>query len=201
MKLTKSMRESILHKAIANVPAEDHIAKLVPIVQSVLRKHAPATVKKVIDDPDCHKYLKQAQIRIKEGNRILVTIRDANISTFVGVTTDPWHAIDIRCDQTSFESMKEGTLNYDLSKAVIESGLVEKYQEQIALLNSVQARLKATLNSVTTVKRLYDVLEPELHHLIPKEDARTANLPAAAAPVVDDLRRLGAELPEVAKAS
>ena len=76
-------------------------------------------------------------------------------------------------DDASLERLKPETLHYDLSHAVIKSGFFHKHIEQEALFESVKKRLRDTLRSVTTIKRLYDVLEPELHHLIPKEGDKT----------------------------
>lgn len=78
-------------------------------------------------------------------------------------------------------------------KPLVFDGTAEGYY-----LQSVSERLRANLKAATTMKRLYEVLEPELHHYIPKDEVK-ANLPACVAPVVDDLRKLGAVLPDVAK--
>jgi hypothetical protein len=75
--------------------------------------------------------------------------------------------------------------------ALAADGVIDRHMKAKETLYSVKRRLRSALYSVNTVKRLYDVLEPELHHLIPKTENR--NLPVVSVKVVDDLRALGAE--------
>lgn len=205
MRLTKDIRNNIHRMALANVPVTDYLALLIPVVQGVLRDRMPPEVRAVYDNEDIRSYLNTAQVSLKDGNSYTyLKARNAagylaNWETY-GATHIVHGVVSIRVDAASLAHLKEGTLGYALSDAVIKSGFYHKHVEQQALLASVEQRLSATLNSVGTTQRLYDVLEPELHHLIPKEGDKTANLPATAAPVADDLRKLGAELPTVPKA-
>lgn len=193
MRLTNGIRDAILYKAMTGVPAIDYIAKLVPVIQGVIYKHMPDKVKAVYDDEDSRKYLHSTRCVIKDGNKwywvepLLRGLDNAN-------------NLEIQINPDAVSIMKKGTLRFDLSKAVIATGYVEKHIEQVELRKDVERRLRNTLRSVTTTKRLREVLEPELHHLIPVESASGANLPALAAPVVSDLRKLGAQLPDVPKA-
>jgi hypothetical protein len=192
MRLTKDMRSNILRKAITNVPTVDYIALLTPVIQNVLFSHMPATVQEVYSNPSTRDFLKVARVDIRHGNQSVYIPND-----FYGMASSRY--LTIRVDEASMPRFRKGSLDYNLSRAVVKSGLFNKHVEQKALFESVKRRLQSTLDSVTTVKRLYDVLEPELHHLIPREEDKTANLPAAAAPVVDDLKKLGALLPDVPK--
>lgn len=209
MRLTKHTRANLLAKAIANVPTIDYAALLIPVIQDALCKHMPPEVKAVYDNEDTRKYLHTCEVYIRDGNgyggRTMFLRSSAGSSgyradhEFYG--TQGERRLDIRVSPDVVSRLKKGTLMCDLTNAVIKSGYFDKHIEQEELFASVKRRLQATLDSVSTVKRLYDVLEPELHHLIPKENDKTANLPAAAAPVVDDLRKLGAQLPDVPKAT
>jgi hypothetical protein len=198
MRLTKHMRDHIFFKAMGNVPSIDYAELLAPVVQVVLCAHMPDHVRRAYDNAEDRKYLKSTEVQIREGNGYNGTslwLRDR----VYGVTEQ--NRIEIRVGQALAGYLKKGTREYDLYHAVLKSGYFQKHIEQQELLNSVKNRLRANLDSVNTVKRLYDVLEPELHHLIPKEADKTANLPSVVAPVVDDLRKLGADLPTVAKAA
>lgn len=209
MRLTKAMRANILAKAIANVPTTDYSALLIPVVQDVLCKHMPPEVKAVYDNEDTRKYLKTFEVCIRNGNgsngRVMRLI---DPSETVGYRRDHGFygaqgggRLDVRVGPEVVAHLKKGTLMCDLTDAVTKSGYFDKAVAQNDLFESVQKRLKATLDSVTTTSRLYDVLEPELHHLIPKEHDKASYLPTAAAPVVDDLRKLGAQLPKTPKAA
>lgn len=206
MRLTNDIRDNIQRKALANVPVIDYHALLIPVVQGVLCYHMPDHVRRAYDDTTQRPYLVTAHVTVKQGNKDMY-IKSRHEGgyrqnhEFYGVTKTRYGSLDIRVDDAALAHLKTGTLAYDLSQAVIKSGFFHKHIEQEALFDSVKKRLRDTLHSVTTLKRLYDVLEPELHHLIPKEGDKTASLPATAAPVVDDLRKLGAELPTVAKAN
>ena len=206
MRLTNDIRDNIERKALANVPVIDYHTLLIPVVQGVLCDHMPDDVRRAYDDHAQRPYLCTANVSVKQGNRdMYINSRHENgyrqNHGFYGILQTRYGTLDIRVDDASLERLKPETLHYDLSHAVIKSGFFHKHIEQEELFKSVKKRLRDTLHSVTTVKRLYDVLEPELHHLIPKEGDTTASLPATAAPVVDDLRKLGAELPTVAKAT
>jgi len=210
MRLTNDIRDNIRRKALANVPVIDYHALLIPVVQGVLCDHMPDHVRRAYDDPAERPYLHTSSVSVRQGNTdmYLKSRREDGYwqnHEFYGVTQSQsqsrYGTLDIRVDEAALARLKTGTLAYDLSQAVIKSGFFHKHIEQEALFESVKRRLGDTLRSVTTIKRLYDVLEPELHHLIPEEGDKTAGLPATAAPVVDDLRKLGAELPTVAKAN
>ena len=208
-RLTKDMRENILRKAIANVPTIDYEALLVPIVQEALCKHMPPEVKAAYDNEETRAYLHTTDVIIRDGNgyngrSMYLRSPDAKgyraYHQFHGLTTKT-HRLEISVTPLVVARLKEDTIIHTVTKAVVDSGYYAKHIEQQDLFESVKKRLRDTLESVTTLKRLYDVLEPELHHLIPKEGDKTANLPATVAPVVDDLRKLGAQLPDVPKAT
>jgi hypothetical protein len=205
MRLTKDMRANILRKAIANVPTINYEALLIPIVQEALCKHMPPEVKAVYDNEDTRDYLHTSEVNIRNGNgyggsALYIRAEGGGYHGFYGLF-DGTNRLEIRATPEVVERLKKGTLMHTVTHAVIKSGYFDKHVEQRDLFDSVKSRLRSTLESVTTVKRLYDALEPELHHLIPKEWDKTANLPATVAPVVDDLRKLGAQLPDVPKAT
>ena len=202
MRLTNDMRGNILSKALSNVPTIDYHALLIPVVQAVICDHMPDHVRRAYDDPAQRSYLKTTSVYIREGNgyngNATYLLSNGTAHNFHGLPTT--NTLEVRLTPEFVDRLKKGTLIHDVTKAIVKSGYFDKHLEQQTLFESVKKRLRSTLRSVGTVKRLYDVLEPELHHLIPKEGDKTANLPALAAPVVDDLRKLGAQLPEVPKA-
>lgn len=205
MRLTKTMRENILRMATANVPVIDYKAKLLPVVQKVIYRHMPAPVRDVYNDEDSRPYLSTVSVFIKNGNstgNALSLGRHYDSALIYGIRmSERDRDITVNLDPRVMEHIKANALPVEIAKAVIRCGYFEKHFEQQRLMVDVKKRLKATLDSVTTVKRLYDVLEPELHQFIPKEEVgvATANLPMTAGPVVDDLRKMGAQLPEVPK--
>jgi hypothetical protein len=103
-------------------------------------------------------------------------------------------------DAENASRLPEGSLYRDIVTKLHEAGLVAAYFAQDELRANVYARLRANLAASKTFKQLYANLEPELHHYIPKDET-AAQVPACVAPVVDDLRKLGADLPTVPKAA
>jgi hypothetical protein len=83
--------------------------------------------------------------------------------------------------------------------SLFSSGLVHAWVEDNRLYKQTVQRLHDNLAAASTIKRLYDVLEPELHQFIPvqPDKIRTTGLPSTVAPVVDDLRKLGVALAPV----
>jgi hypothetical protein len=199
MRLNTDIRNMILKKAMASVPSINYHPLMAAVVQNVLRDHMPLHIQMAYDDLKQRPYLNTFSVRLREGNYGM-TIRDGSgcygYQPFYG---HPTHRNDL-CIRVDGLGHHAGPLHGAISDAIIASGYYAKHKEQEELLSSVKSRLLNTLRSVTTVKRLYDVLEPELHHLIPKEGDKSALLPAVAAPVVDDLRKLGADLPTTPKA-
>jgi len=202
MRLTKDMRNNIQQKIMANVPVIHYHPLMAEVIQAVLCKHMTDDIRRAYEDPAQRPYLYAQCVEVRDGNDRM-TIRQMNDRgcfyapyEFYGL---PRARKVIRVDDASVGRLEEGTLDYDLSHALIEGGYYRKHKEQEQLYDSVRRRVVNTLNSVTTVKRLYDVLEPELHHFIPKENDKKAGLPATAAPFADDLKKLGAELPTIPK--
>ena len=184
MRLTNDMRDAMLRRAMQDVPNVDYLAQMTPVVQNVLYSHMPASAQMLYDNPATRAYLQTNRVEVLDGNKRFF------VGRFCGVPGR--NDLTARVDDAGFMAMKKGTKGRAVAVAVRRSGLLQKHIEQRDLLDSVRRRLQSTLRYVSTVKRLRDVLEPELHYIIPEETDLTANLPASAAPVADDLRRLGA---------
>lgn len=200
MRLTKQMRQNILRKATANVPVIDYHKLLHPVLQKVICDHMPDAARAAYEDEASREYLSKNDVCVRHGNGYDGKTMWFYTHKFALYAPRSDRDIVVRIDDASFNQLKMGSMARDLSEAVRKTGYFEKHYEQISLLESVKERLRATLWGVSTVKRLYDVLEPELHHLIPKEEnPAVANLPAKAGPVVDDLRKLGAQIADVPK--
>ena len=102
-------------------------------------------------------------------------------------------------DAEHIQRLPEGSVYKAIVTRLANEGLVTGFFAQEELRDNVSKRVRANLKAATTIKSLYTILEPELHHFIPQDEAK-AQVPACVAPVVDDLRKLGAVLPEVPKA-
>ena len=198
MRLTKDMRDSIVTKALANLPRVDHWPAVRDVIQDVIVQHMTPEVRAVWDNPDLRGCLSRTDFSIRRGNRTLVDFYGPQ--KLLGLHTS---YAKYRGDVTIYMddavgARVEGTVISAITEALRSSGLVAAQERNKDLLESVRVRLRRAVDSVSTVKRLYDVLEPELHHLIPRVEG--ANLPVVAVKVVDDLKTLGAELPDVPKA-
>jgi hypothetical protein len=181
---------------MAGLPVVNYVTLIHELVQDVVIAHAPEQVRVMYDDPDMRDYLANSQIEVKVGNKhVPMWQRGSDADHIKGLTK----GITIQMMDDAGR-MPEGSLYQTLIAKLKASGLVDKYFGQDDLRSSVRSRLKANLAASTTFKQLYANLEPELHHYIPKDELR-AQVPACVAPVVDDLRKLGADLPTVPKAT
>lgn len=202
-RLTNDLRTSLLYKIMKGLPNRDYIGEIHTLVQDTIAEFMPKEVKALYDKPDMRGYLKSVGIDVRKGNARVPMYRynSDNPDDRPDLVRGLKDNITIRMDDVeNTQRLPEGSLYRALVTRLHEKGLVTAYFQQEELRKDVEKRLKANLAAATTIKRLYEVLEPELHHFIPKEEGKSL-LPATVAPVVDDLRKLGAELPEVQKAS
>ena len=198
-RVTNDLRASMERAIMAGLPVVDYIAQIHALVQEIVIVHAPEQVRVMYDDPDLRDYLTDARLEVKVGNKHVPMWqgKDRNTESIKGLTK----GITIQMmDSANAERLAEKSLYRALLTKLKASGLVEKYFGQDELRDSVRKRLSANLRASGTFKQLYVNLEPELHHYIPKDEVR-AQVPACVAPVVDDLRKLGADLPTVPKAT
>jgi len=182
---------------MAGLPVVNYVTLIHELVQEVVIAHAPEQVRVMYDDPDLRDYLTDVRFEVKVGNKHVPMWqgKDRNTESIKGLTK----GITIQMMDDAGR-IPAGSLYQTLIGKLKESGLVDKYFAQDELRDSVRKRLKANLRASGTFKQLYANLEPELHHYIPKDELR-AQVPACVAPVVDDLRKLGADLPTVPKAT
>ena len=194
-RLTNDMRDSILTRIMHGLPNVDYVAQIKTLVQDTIIEFAPKQVQELYADETTRKYLNHNYAEVRDGNRRIDGLGYWN--SVYGLTKE----LTIQMDERSEAVMKEGTLYHALYWRLKNSGLTEKYKVQEELRKSVRQRLKANLAAATTIKRLYEVLEPELHSYIPVIVEGKSTLPACVAPVVDDLKKLGLVVPEVPKAT
>jgi hypothetical protein len=189
-RLTNEMRDHIRIKIMTGLPNVDYLAQIKTLFQNAVLEFAPKQVQELYAHENEKQYLQKNSIELRgdwgDGKRYLL------LNNIYGLNQDVSFNVDPRVEVT----LKEGSLVHALYTRLHESGLINKHKDQIILRDSVVKRLKSNLQAATTIKRLYTVLEPELHGYIPREADPTSNLPAMVAPVVDDLRKLGAKLPE-----
>jgi hypothetical protein len=196
-RVTHSLRLQLKREIMANLPTRNYAADIYKVIQDVLVERMPPEVLVVYNNPVTRAYLNHAYVTVRYGNKSVSTYWGGEDHSYVYGLTD---RINIQMmDVGRNDRLAEGSIYKDLVVALEKSGLVGAYFDQQDLRKSVSDRLEANLDASKTFKQLYQNLEPELHHYIPKDEAK-AQLPACVAPVVDDLRKLGAELPNVPKA-
>lgn len=202
MRLTNDIRDNIRNKIMTNVPTIDYRDKLYHLVQEIIVQHMDPKIRAVYEDETTRKLLRTntCRFRLDGGNNNFVYTRPVRNNSYSGDHPGLVFDLDVNLEPRAVEHTKKGSLYYDVMQAALKSGYVHKHFEQSDLLASVKNRVKATLASVNTTQKLFDVLEPEFHHLIPLDNDKKIQLPATAAPFADDLRKLGANLPTVPKA-
>jgi len=176
------------------LPNVDYVEQIKTLVQNTIIEFAPKEVQELYAGGNTRKYLNENYVEVRTGNA-----KGTNIGFWrvYGLTNE----LNIQMDERTEAILQEGTLRHTIYTRLRDSKLVEKLQEQEELRDSVQSRLKTNLAVAKTVKQLYEILEPELHGYIPVVVEGENTLPACVAPVVDDLRKLGAALPEIPKAT
>lgn len=191
------LRDRMHREIMKDLPSRDFCKEIHALAQSIILDHAPEDVKALYDNPELRKFLLRSTLAVRVGNKSVYLWHGNERHDEVYGLTD---GISIRMDDyDNVHRLKEGSLYRELVIKLHKSELVSGYFEQDELRASVSRRLRTNLNAASTFKKLYEILEPELHHYIPKDEV-TPQLPACVAPVVDDLRKLGAVLPETPKA-
>lgn len=197
-KLTNWMREDILMSIMKNLPTKNYAPLIVETVQEVVVEFMPPEVRTLWDNPLLRRYLNPTSLNAKMGNRTM-SFYDGRgyVNVIYGLGSDEF---TLRADEAAMEAVKEGSLAHVILVKRGVADMIREHFEQQDLRDNVRKRLKGNLEAVGTVKRLYDVLEPELHHYIPREEVARHKVPSTVAPVVADLKRLGATLPDTPKA-
>lgn len=188
-RLTNDLRDDIFRKIMKGLPNRDYKVDLHKVVQDAVAQFMDPKLRAVYDDEKLRPLLKDNYVQISNGSKSLY-LNGGSTERVIGLR----HDMDIRvADYDLPERVKEGTLYHHLLFKTNLVALVKAHYEQEELREKVSKRLKANLAAATTIKRLYDVLEPELHSFIPRETATEKLLPATVAPVMDDLKKLGFE--------
>lgn len=194
-RLSNELRANLHHKIMKDLPSRDFIKEIHAIVQEVVMAHAPKAVQELYANEATREYVAQNYVEVRKGNCAVPMYRVSKSDYVYGLKD----RMTIRMDDAEHtQRLPEGSLYKAIVTRLANEGLVTGYFEQEELRENVSRRLRANLKAATTIKSLYTILEPELHHFIPKDEAK-AGVPACVAPVVDDLRKLGAVLPEVPK--
>lgn len=196
MRLTNDIRNRIHTAVMKDLPSIDYVKMTGDLIQATLIELMPEKVKALYEeDPSYFRGCDRVfvdDIRIyRSGDGGLTT------TVFFGVPYNRMTFRDLVLTNIpeKIHLKRTHAIESKISKTVINSGYCTKYLEQQQLKKNVSSRLKATLQSVTTTKRLKDVLEPELHRFIPEDPAQAQSLlPSTIAPVVADLKLLGAKL-------
>lgn len=194
MRLTKAIRENIIRQTMATVPEKDYLSEALDIIQKVLVDEMPDSIKEAYLDGNTD-YLAQINCTVKIGNDSHIISNTYNDKVLYGprnLVRKSYEGFVIRIDDVAFKQLNTDSAAYKAAKALRDSKVMENHINQKHKLKDIRKRLKATVYSVTTINRLKEVLEPELHYLIPEpKDEVKAMLPIEAGPVVDDLKSLG----------
>lgn len=195
-RLTQELRYSLHRKIMKDLPSRDFITEIHTIVQEVVMAHAPKQVQELYSNEATRGYVAQNHVDVRQGNRSIPLYRNGGSDYVYGLK----ERMIIRMDDAEhIQRLADCSLYKALVTRLANEGLVTGFFAQEELRDNVSKRIMANLKAATTIKSLYTILEPELHHFIPKDEAK-AQVPTCVAPVVDDLRKLGAVLPEVPKA-
>lgn len=182
-RLTNDARDSLYSQIMAGIPNIDYLAEIKKIGEEEIIRFAPKAVQEAYADEDCRRYLRTDHFCVRHGNQSLFWHR------CYGLTDD----LILRMDEGVMSYLRKGTVHHAIATRILKDDILNKYLAQEELRNSVSKRLKSNLSAASTIKKLYDVLEPELHRFIPREPeaVKKVNLPATVAPVLDDLKKLG----------
>lgn len=184
-RLTNELRDSIHRKIMHGLPNINYVAQIRTLIQDTIIEFAPKRVQELYANEATRSYLNASYVEVRDGNRRADGV--GYWSNIYGLTKDMY----VQMDERSESFIKEGTLYHAMYTRLKSSDLVGKHKAQEELRKSVSQRLKANLAAATTIKKLYEVLEPELHSFIPREVAGDKMLPACVAPVAEDLKKLG----------
>jgi len=196
-RLTNDMRNDMHRKIMKGLPNRNFETEIKTLIQGVVVEFMDPRVKAVYDDEKLRPMLHDGDVRISTGSKNLYLYNALDGRYIVGLT----RTMEIRlADFDLPERVHEGTMYHHLLFKTNLVELVLAHYAQEELRENVSKRLRANLAAATTIKRLFEVLEPELHAYIPVIAEGKSNLPACVAPVVDDLKKLGLVVPEVPKA-
>ena len=196
-RLTNDLRDDMFRRIMKGLPNRNYETEIHTAVQDAVVQFMDPKVRAVYEDAALRPVLREDWVRISNGSKNLYLYNAAQGRYITGLTRD----MEIRmADHELPDRVKEGTLYHHILFKTNLVALVKAHYEQEELREKVSKRLKANLAAATTIKKLYDILEPELHGYIPRETATEKLLPATVAPVVDDLKKLGLVVPEVPKA-
>lgn len=197
-RLSNDLRNTIRTNIMKGLPNRDYAQEIHDVVQAVILERMEPEVRAVYDNPDLRGYLSTMYYSVRKGNSSVSLYANAQerLDTLYGLKA----SLTIRMDDIfNVRRLPDESLYKAIVTKLHDSKLVDGYFQQRELRDNVTDRLRANLDAAKTIKQLYTVLEPELHHFIPKDEAK-ALLPSCVAPVVDDLRKLGAMLPNSPKA-
>ena len=193
-RLNNDMRNHIFAKIMKGLPNRNFETELYTLVQTAVVEFMDPKVRAVYEDESLRAMLQTDNVVISVGSKNLYLYNSAHGRYVIGLTRQ----LAIRtADYAWPERIPEGGLYHHLLFKTNLVELVNAHYVQEELRDQVSKRLRANLNAATTFKKLYEILEPELHSFIPREASKEASLPACAAPVVDDLKKLGLVVPEV----
>jgi len=194
-RVTNDLRHALELAIMKDLPSRDYAKEIHALVQDIVMKRAPEQVQVLYANEETRDYLARHALDVRKGNQSVPMYRGGEWQYINGLAGDMKVRMD---DAENVDRLPEGSLYREIVTKLHGAGLVDAYFAQEDLRVSVRQRLRATLRASGTFKQLYANLEPELHHYIPKDEDK-AQVPACVAPVVDDLRRLGAVLPSVPK--
>lgn len=195
-RLTNDLRNDMFRRIMKGLPNRNYETEIHTVVQDTVVQFMDPRVRAVYEDETLRPLLHEVDVRISTGSKNLYLYNAAQGRYITGLS----RSMEIRmADHELPGRIKEGSIYHHLLFKTNLVALVKAHYEQEDLREKVSKRLKANLAAATTIKKLYEVLEPELHNFIPREADLDKLLPACVAPVVDDLKKLGLVVPETPK--
>jgi hypothetical protein len=193
MNLTKTEKENIVRRIMADVPKIDYEKMLSDFVQGEALKLMPPEVRALYDNEETRCYLSCASLNLPGTNLGYA----GPIFWRRGYNNPSTHYTTLHLTRRHWNDGAD-----DLTKTLlnnVHAGVVEicrKAEEQFQAHRSMTEKLQTMLSPIRTLKQAKTLLEPELHKYLPAEppkaDAKAAQASTALVPyVVDNLRSLG----------
>lgn len=196
MRLTKSHRYALRQQILATLPVVDFDTQILDVLRAAALPFAPEPVRPILNAPEYWPLFREIYVSVRDGND---TVWSRTVRGMYGGddTAEGRLSVNVR------GMYAEGSYKAALVKALNNSGVLARYVDYTQRRKDVEYRIRRVLDAATTVKQLYEVLEPELHTFVREIEGTKpppvalAQLPVASRKVVDDMRLLGAALPEV----
>lgn len=168
MRMTESMKQSIVRAVMADVPKVDYIEMASEVVRQAVFRAAPESIQAALQDKKCLDYLKNDAVKLFENK--------AGRSVYAGFRG--YIGNKLRFTDAENEKLKE---------------IQALSRKQEVMLEDLESKVSRALAGFSTAKRAVEAL-PEMAKYFPKEPEKIIGLPVVAG-LVKDLTDAGLKLP------